>query len=84
MRQKEYCYKAVLNPGYILYIGYVFGGYTVFVTDENRTKNYSVYGPYKNLGTASARLLKSANSYKTNTACYYYMTKELLHKRGAF
>ena len=84
MRKKEYCYKAVLNPGYILYIGYVFGGYSVFVTDENHTKNYSVYGPYRNMGTAANRLLKSASSYKTNNVSYFYTTKEIFHRHGAF
>ena len=84
MKKKEYCYKAVLNPGYILYIGYVFGGYSVFVRDENRNISYRVYGPYRNLGTAANRLLKSASSYKSNPISYYYATKELLHKNGAF
>lgn len=84
IRGKEYCYKAVLNEGYILYIGHVFGGYKVFVTDINHTYNYSIYGAYKNLGTACNRLLKSANSYKTNDVNYFYMTKELLDKLGAF
>lgn len=84
MKQKEYCYKAELNPAYILYIGYVFGKYAVFVTDHFHTHNYSVYGPYKNIGTAENRLLKSANSYKSNPAKYYYMSKELLHEIGPF
>lgn len=84
MKRKEYCYKAVLNPGYILYIGYVFGGYTVFVTDEKRTYNYSVYGSYKNIGTAENRLRKSAESYKSNPVSYFYASKELFLKNGAF
>lgn len=84
MRKKEYCYKAVLHPGYILYIGYVFGGYSVFVTNKNHDTNYSVYGPYRNLETAANRLLFSASTYKSNPVSYYYTTKELLHKYGAF
>ena len=84
MNKKEYCYKAILNSSYILYIGYTFGGYSVFVTDEKHSTNYSVYGPYRNIGTASNRLLKSAASYKTNNISYYYMNKDLFHKYGAF
>lgn len=84
MKRKEYCYKAVLNDSYILYIGYVFGKYHVFVTNKDHTTNYSVYGGYKNIGTAENRLLKSANSYKSNPTSYYYASKELIHKRGAF
>ena len=82
--KKEYCYKAVLHDGYILYIGYVFGKYHVFVTDKKHSYNYSVYGGYDKLGTAENRLLQSANSYHSNPVKYYYQTKELLHKNGAF
>lgn len=82
--RKEYCYKAVLNDSYILYIGYVFGGYHVFCTNSDHTHNYSVYGPYKNLGTAENRLLRSANSYYSNPVSYFYQSKALLHKNGAF
>ena len=83
-REKEYCFKAVLNPGYILYIGCPAGLYHVFVTDQQHTYNYSVYGGYKNIGTAAARLLKSAKSYFSNPVKYYYTTKQILAKRGAF
>jgi len=82
--KKEYCYKAVLNDSYILYIGYVFGGYHVFVTDKAHSCNYSVYGGYKRLGDASNRLLQSANSYHSNAVEYYYKSKELILKDGAF
>lgn len=84
MKRKEYCYKAVLNKEYILYIGYVFGKYHVFVTNVDHTHNYSVYGGYKNIGTAENRLIKSANSYKSNQISYFYANKELIHKNGAF
>ena len=82
--RKEYCYKAVLNDSYILYIGYAFGKYHVFCTDKDRTFNYSVYGGYKNIGTAENHLLRSANSYKSNEVSYFYMSKDLLHKIGPF
>lgn len=84
MKRKEYCYKAVLNKEYILYIGYAFGKYHLFVTNADHTRNYSVYGGYKNIGTVEKRLLKSANSYKSNPVSYYYASKEFLNKYGAF
>lgn len=84
MRRKEYCYKAELNDGYILYIGYVFNKYHVFATDTKHSYNYSIYGGYKNIGVAANRLLQSANSYKSNEVKYWYMTKEKLEKYGAF
>lgn len=84
MKRKEYCYKAILNDSYILYIGYVFGKYHVFVTNKDHTTNYNVYGGYKNIGTAENRLLKSANSYKSNPTKYYYASKTLFLKNGAF
>ena len=56
--KKEYCYKAILSPEYILYLGCPFSGlWHVFVTNENHTIKYSVYGGYKNIGTASNRLI---------------------------
>ena len=82
--KKLYCVRAKLNDNYILYIGYVFGHYEVFVTDKNHTYNYSVYGGYKNLGTAENRLLKSANSYKSNPITRFELSKELFHAHGAF
>lgn len=81
---KEYCYKAELNPGYILYIGCPFGLFHVFCTDEKRSFNYSVYGGYKNIGTAANRLLESANSYKSNPVKLHFASKELILKNGAF
>ena len=84
MKAKEYCYKAVLNPRYILYIGNVFGAYHVFVTDEKHTLNYSVYGGYRTIGAAENRLLKSAASYKSNEIKYSYTTRKNLLKYGAF
>lgn len=84
MKEKEYCYKIVLNPEYILYIGKPFGLYHVFCTNEKHTFNYSAYGGYKNIGTASNKLLAIANSYKTNDVSYYYATKQFLDKNGAF
>jgi hypothetical protein len=84
MKNKEYCCKAALNPAYILYIGCVFGAYSVFVTDEHRRHNYRVYGPYRHIGTAANRLLRSANSYHSNPVALHYMTKEQLHENGAF
>lgn len=84
MKSVNYCYKAILNPEYILYIGYVFGKWHVFVTDEKHSINYSVYGGYKNIGTAHNRLIASAKSYKSNPVSYYYANKELILKNGAF
>lgn len=85
MKRKEYCYKAILNPKYILYIGCPFGLlYHVFVTDENHTFNYSVYGGYKNIGTAARKLIESAKSYKNNEVKMFYASKELILKNGAF
>lgn len=81
--KREYCYKAVLNNGYILYIVHV-AQYYVYCTNKDRTHNFCVYGGYKNLGTASNRLLQSARSYKTNDVSYYYAPKELFDKNGAF
>ena len=83
-RRKEYCYKAILNKEYILYLGCTGNLYHVFVTNENRTINYSVYGGYKNIGTAANRLLKSANIYKSNEVSFFYASKELILKNGAF
>lgn len=84
MRAKEYAIKAELNQEYILYIGYVFGGYSVFVTNSDHTKNYMVYGAYKNIGTAANRLKKSAESYKSNAVKMWYTSKDILQKCGAF
>ena len=83
-REKEYCYKAILNSEYILYIGCPCGLYHVFVTNEKHTINYSVYGGYKNIGTASNRLLRSAKSYKSNEVSFFYASKNLILKNGAF
>lgn len=83
-RKKEYCYKAILNTEYILYIGYTGNLYHVFVTNESHTINYSIYGGYKNIGTASNRLLESARGYKANKVSFFYATKELILKNGAF
>lgn len=80
MDNKKYCVYAKLNPEYILYIGYVFGGYGVFVTNENHTTNYLVYGHYRKIGLAENRLLKSAKSYLSNPVEYKYMTKDDLIK----
>lgn len=84
MKKLSYCYKAVLNPQYILYLGYVFGTWHVFVTNEDHTTNYSVYGGYKNIGIAHNRLIASAKTYYTNPISYYYASKELILKNGAF
>lgn len=80
----EYCYKAILNSEYILYLGFVFGKWHVFVTNENHTINYSVYGGYTHIGNASNRLIASAKSYHSNPVNYYYMSKALILKNGAF
>lgn len=84
MRKKEYCYKAKLNPEYILYIGYVFGKYHVFATNENHTYNYSVYGGYEKLGTAENKLLNSVYTYKGGDVELYFASKDMLLKHGAF
>lgn len=84
MKKLSYCYKAVLNSQYILYLGYVFGAWHVFVTNEDHTINYSVYGGYKNIGTAHNRLIASAKTYHTNSIKYYYASKELILKNSAF
>lgn len=78
MRRREYCYKAVLNPGYILYISRNNTGFSVRVTDEKRAHDYTVYGSYKNIGTAENRLLTSANSYKSNQVSFYYAGKDYI------
>lgn len=83
-REKEYCYKAVINDSYILYIGNAFGLYHVFCTNKDRSVNYSVYGGYKRIGDAALRLLRSAQSYKSNPVSYFYMSKSLLDRNGAF
>lgn len=83
-RPKEYLVRADLNPEYIMYIGYVFGRYAVFVTNETHTRNYSVYGPYQRIGDAANRLKASAVSYKSNTPKFWYMSKAILHNYGPF
>ena len=83
MRNKEYCVMAKLNPSYILYIANLFGSYHVMVTDEKHENTYSVYGGYKNIGTAANRLITSANSYKSNEISMYYANKAYLDKFGA-
>ena len=80
-REKEYCVKAELNANYILFIGYIFGKYHVFVKSGEHT--YSVYGGYKNIGTASARLKKSAQAYHSNHVSFWYTSKSILEKTGA-
>ena len=82
--KKEYCYKAILNPEHIIYIGCPFGLWHVFVTNKSHTINYSVYGGYKNIGTATWRLIESAKRYKSNDVKMFYASKELIHKNGAF
>lgn len=95
MKRKEYCYKAVLNDSYVLFLGRPFGDlWHVFVANKNiksleEVENpdfstYSVYGGYKNIGTAERRLLESAKSYKSNPVSYHYSTKEMVIKHGAF
>ena len=74
---------AKLNPSYILYIANLFGGYYIMVTDEKRENTYCIYGPYKNIGTAANRLIKSANSYKSNKISMYYANKAYLDEFGA-
>lgn len=100
-REREYCYKAVLNESYVLFLGRPFGSlWHVFVANRNLKEKdledfeniindpdyhtYSVYGGYKNIGTASNRLLESAMTYKSNPVKYYYTTKENIIKYGAF
>lgn len=80
--KKTYCAYCRMNENYIMYIGYVFGSYAVFVTNDKQDTNYLVFGHYKNLGTAENRLLKSANSYKSNPKHYFYTTKEIIQKIG--
>lgn len=82
--KKEYCYKAILNPEYIMYIGCTGNLFHVFVTNEKHTTNYSVYGGYKNIGTAARKLIESAKSYKNNEVEMFYASKELILKNGAF
>ena len=84
MREKEYCYKAVLNDSYIMYIANLFGGYHVMVTDKNHEHNYSVYGGYRRIGDACNRLKMSAASYHSNPVSYYYKTKAMIDRDGAF
>ena len=88
-RKKEYCYKAIIhcddyNDDYILYIGCPCGLYHVFATNRNHTMNYSIYGGYKNLGNASIKLIQTAQNYNNRQIDYFYTTKELLLKNGAF
>lgn len=84
MKRKEYCYKIILNPEKIFYIGCPFGLYHVFATDENHTFNYSVYGGYENIGTASNKLIKMAKNEGNNNTKMFYASKELILKNGAF
>jgi hypothetical protein len=56
----------------------------VFFTNKNRSVNYSVYGGYDRLGDAARRLLRSADSYKSNSVSLFYMSKALLDTYGAF
>ena len=80
-KAKEYCVKAELNPSYTMFILGAFGGYSVLVKSGEHV--YSVYGPYRNLGTAANRLKRSADSYKTNPVSYYWCNRETLLKTGA-
>lgn len=83
MKRKEYCYKVILSPEKIFYIGCPFGRlYHVFATDENHTFNYSVYGGYKNIGTASNKLIEMAKN--ENNVKMFYASKELILKNDAF
>ncbi len=82
MQKKEYCYKIITKTEKIFYIGCPFGLYHVFVTNKNHTENYSLYGGYKNLGTASNKMLNTID--KNDIISYYYATKELILKNGAF
>lgn len=83
--KKEYCYKIVFSPEEIFYIGSPFGLlYHVFATDENHTFNYSIYGGYRNIGTASNKLIEMAKNKKNNNVKMFYASKELVLKNGAF
>lgn len=83
MREKEYCVKAKLNKNYILYIANIFGKYHVMVTDEKQTHCYSVFGGYKNIGTAANKIKQSSSKYHCNNIELHYTTKTILAKYGA-
>jgi len=85
--RKEYCYKVIFSSEYILYIGYVFGKYHVFATNENHSFNYSVYGGYTRIGDASRRLTNAFMKHRadgTGICSAWYMSKDLFLKNGAF
>lgn len=46
--------------------------------------DYSVYGPYKYIGAAEKRLLKSAHTYMSNPVKYLYMSKLDLDSNGCW
>lgn len=83
-RQKTgYYYMATFHPEYIMYIRYDNNAYSVWVRNEDRTRDYLVYGGYRSLGQAENMLLKSALSYKSNPVAYRIGKREAIQE-GAY
>ena len=80
--KREYLCKVVCADGRILYIGYVFGKYKVFGTNAAHDYNYCL-ASYKRLGNAENTLYNTAQDHGEAVE-FYYQSKELLHKNGAF
>ena len=83
-RQKVgYYYEAYFHAEYIMYIKYHNNAYSVWVRNEDGTRDYLVYGGYRALGLAENRLLFSAQSYKSNPVKYKIGKREEIQE-GAY
>lgn len=83
-RQKTgYYYEAYFHAEYIMYIRYNNNAYSVWVRNEDRTRDYLVYGGYRALGQAENMLLKSAMSYRSNPVTYKIGKREVIQE-GAY
>jgi hypothetical protein len=82
MKAKEGLYLVYCreSENKIYYIGYVFGKYGVFVTDEKHTFNYTCYNLYKTLRGASDRLRRDAGKSVENGVTLYMVESELKRK----
>lgn len=88
MREKEHLIRVENETGRTLYIANLFGGYHIMVqqlANGSTTENtYELYGPYKAIGYASRRLKALAVNSDYNYTKFYYKSKTLLDKYGAF
>jgi hypothetical protein len=82
-RTVGYYYEARFHAEYIMYIRYENNAYSVWVRNEDGTRNYLVYGGYRAVGLAENRLLASAQSYRTNPVEYKIGTREVIQE-GAY